>query len=742
MIRPTIVQFAAYLNGVWTDLSEYFISCTGRYGMKSASPNDRIADIGALEVVLKNTNGEFIPGTTYAIDGWKKGIIAVIQISYDGQTYVKWNGWIDKIRFDAGTKGPRKAYVTVLDWIRFLNTQPISQNQAVYNTTADNALLLTIGDMTQYPFSFDIDTGVNNFPSVFDMGNADTKAMTEISRIVNSEMGYLYERKGKTTGSTLRFENFTARNGLVPVTTYPIASLSAVDELLLETGDSLLAEDGGTMMLEATTSFYADNNMMGTSITYGDRQVNNAKVVAYTRIAASSPEALYTMAVPQWLGVARPLTFRVNYTDPETGSRVAVDPLNMIAPVATTDYAVNRYADGSSTDMTGSITVNVTYYSTYADVSITNGLDYAGYITIFQLRGYKTVTSGTMEGSEQHADSITDYGYQPLDMYQQYQHTTDAGIGYARSLVALENQPRRALNKVTFSANASADNMQAFLNLDIGDKFGLSEDLTELGYNYYIQGVEFSIHDGGLIEFSYITKESRSMLDGNMGIVFVQFGATTDDALNYGFLPQLQGMSKRSVSMWIYRTAGATFSYLLMLDGLELFIDSSGRLHMYQYKAPGGKNEWYEADTITLDTWHHIVLTHDMSSSVMTAPVMYIDGTSRTITAVGVGSGTFETGITDPMIVGNSSQTAYEFLGNMADLRVYNKILSAAEVTTLNGDGVYGVGVTDGMKFHGFTIPIELSGVYDGRTLVDGDYLFEDYNMAACIPSGEPQTSV
>lgn len=742
MIRPTYTVFAAYLNGVWTDLSEYFISCTGRYGMRSASPNDRIADIGALEVVLKNPNGEFIPGTTYAIDGWKKGIIAVIQISYDGQTYVKWNGWIDKIRFDAGTKGPRKAYVTVLDWIKFLNTQPISQDEIIYDTTADVALMSTVGDMTQFPFSSSIDVGVNKFPSVFDMGSVDTKAMTEVSRIVNSEMGYLYERKGKTTGSTLRFENFTARNGLVPVTTYPIASLSAVDELLLETGDSLLAEDGGTMMLEGTTSFYADNNMMGTSITYGDRQVNNAKVVAYTRIAASSPEVLYTMAVPQWLSAARPLTFRVNYIDPETGDSVTVDPLNMITPVATTDYTVNRYADGSSTDMTGSVTVSATYYSTYADVTITNGLDYAGYITLFQLRGYKTVTSGTAETTEQHADSIADYGYQPLDMYQQYQHTTDAGIGYARSLVALENQPRRALNKVTFSANASADNMQAFLNLDIGDKFGLSEDLTELGYNYYIQGVEFSIHDGGLIEFSYITKESRSMLDGNMGVVFVQFGATTDDALNYGFLPQLQGMSKRSVSMWIYRTAGATFSYLLMLDGLELFIDSSGRLHMYQYKAPGGKNEWYEADAITLNTWHHIVLTHDMSGSVTTAPVMYIDGTSRAITAVGVGSGTFETGITDPMIVGNSGQTAYEFLGIMADLRVYNRILSAAEVASINDNGVYWTGTTDGMKFRGFTVPNELSWTYDGRTLIDGDYLFEDYNMAACIPSGEPRTSV
>ena len=74
MINPDAINLYAYMGGVRVDISEYMISCSARWGMRSNKPTDRVADVGALDVVLKNPNGEFSPGHANCFSGWKKGI--------------------------------------------------------------------------------------------------------------------------------------------------------------------------------------------------------------------------------------------------------------------------------------------------------------------------------------------------------------------------------------------------------------------------------------------------------------------------------------------------------------------------------------------------------------------------------------------------------------------------------------------------------------------------------------------
>ena len=747
MIRPDAVHLYAYPNGSWSDITPYFVGCSARWGMRTNSPTDRVADVGSMDVTLKNTNGEFTPGHANCLSGWKKGIFIVLSIAYDGVSYVRFRGTVERIRFDAGAKkGPRLAYITVLDWMKFGTITNFSSAAIESDIASDDAILAVAGTFIDYPYSARLDAGVHTFETAFDTGSSSTKAMTEFTKITNSEFGYLYEQKKYEYTPSLVFENAIARNGLRPLTTFPTPSAAADSFLLLESSGELLLESGGELPIENSTStLQADNDMISVSVVNGERQSNNIKVVAYPRIVSASASAVYTMSVPQWLGPAYPMTFRVNYWDAASGQYVTIDPANIIAPVATTDYTVNRYPDGSSTDMTASITVSVTAYTTYADITISNGLDYAGYITKFQLRGYKTETGQTVEAVTTNSDSTAEYGYQNADIYQPYQTTTASGEAAAKTIVAIENQPRNVLNKVSFSANKSAVNMQAFLNLDVGDKFYCAEDQSAIDGNHYINAVEFSLHDG-YIDFAYTPRESFSILDGNMSYVGVQFGSTgTTDRLDFGFLKHLQYKRQKTISFWIYLTnTFSTDKAILSFDGLSVYLNNSYQINFKQgYKLESNYGTWRISDALSQTTWYHVAITHDTTSSASAAPIIYLNGVSKSLTTLGNPSPvTIPTDNTDSLLIGASRANDIGLRAKLKDVRIYGSVLTAGNITTLYNDGAGSASITSGLLFNGFAVLDKDLTYYTNHTLVDGDAVFDDYILAAGEPSGNPITFI
>jgi hypothetical protein len=54
-----------------------------------------------------------------------------------------------------------------------------------------------------------------------------------------------------------------------------------------------------------------------------------------------------------------------------------------------------------------------------------------------------------------------------------YQITGTAGSAFANSILAVENNPRTVLNRVSYNANKSQVYMNAFMNMDVGDLFSV-----------------------------------------------------------------------------------------------------------------------------------------------------------------------------------------------------------------------------------------------------------------------------
>lgn len=88
-------------------------------------------------------------------------------------------------------------------------------------------------------------------------------------------------------------------------------------------------------------------------------------------------------------------------------------------------------------------------------------------------------------------------------------------------------------------------------------------------------------------------------------------------------------------------------------------------------------------NSLGLAAWHHVAATYDPGSPG-TAPVMYIDGVSQTITTVTAASGTRTSDAAANLFMGNwASGVGRELDGLLEDARIYNRALSANEILTI-----------------------------------------------------------
>ncbi len=108
-----------------------------------------------------------------------------------------------------------------------------------------------------------------------------------------------------------------------------------------------------------------------------------------TRIKVHPRTQATTGVLWQLLGTApsiqhgNEISLFANYTYLNEG----VPAVNVITPVASTDYLINSQADGSGTDLTSSCTVTMTDFGDTAKLIIFNNSGVAGYVTKLQVRG-------------------------------------------------------------------------------------------------------------------------------------------------------------------------------------------------------------------------------------------------------------------------------------------------------------------------------------------------------------------
>lgn len=245
----------------------------------------------------------------------------------------------------------------------------------------------------------------------------------------------------------------------------------------------------------------------------------------------------------------------------------------------------------------------------------------------------------------------------------------------------------------------------------------------------------------------YGVKQNDSYLSGGLEPVTVEFaGTTATDAIGFGQLPQVQNLTSRSISFWLYPdtySVAGNGDIILSIGaalGAEMLYLTTDKLVYIRPHSTGGV--WITNSNIpALGVWSHIVITYNQSSTA-NDPIIYVNGSSVTVTEFDTPTGTPYSQSDGVMDIGNRSSFTSPYSGclngKIFDMRIYNRILTAAEVTTLyNAGDPDHMLVTDGLVFQGPATYADRP-LSAGHVMTSTDRLVENILRAVGVPNGSP----
>jgi hypothetical protein len=413
------------------------------------------------------------------------------------------------------------------------------------------------------------------------------------------------------------------------------------------------------------------------------------------------------------------------------------------------DYLMNTLEDGSGTDITASLVITASYGAEAVVYSLTNNANTAGFITFLQARGLGIYQYNPVEVSFQDASSVALYGYQGDSLDQQYQRDLVAGTREAKKILFAEKMPRTDLKSVTLCANKDETDMQMFLNLDIGDVVVIVETFNGISGSYFIQSVKFDVTPGGNIWFTYGAREMLNFSGGGLSFVGAQLTAASNQAIDYGYLPNVYSAA-RSYSFWMKADADVVYYTVIVgVDGDHLGCWRVSWKNQYirlirSYSDAGYWNigEWRTSNPVTTGAWHHVVITQDNTILDTQDPIIYIDGASVAISEDSTPAGTLLSEENASFVIGNSASASSgygsAFPGTVEDVRVYNRVITAAEVGQIYAEGATGESVLTGLTFQGPAVRTKVYSYFLDHTVVTGDRVTENIFGNIGTPNGAP----
>lgn len=462
------------IGGGWTDISnDVLISppVTIRYGIQGGGLLDRIASTGEMVFALDNsssnsamTQGYYSPDNASARAGWEIGIRVRAIFGYDGVDYYKFIGSLDNIQQVAGTATERIVVCTVLDWMDETAKQRTSNIATQTGKRADEIISSIIANMTRQPTSTFYHPSQLEYPYALDTAeDEDTSAMTELSKAVYSDLGYLYLRGDTSAGGVLVYEDRRVRQ----TSTSPLTTLN-------DSADMIRISRGRAAVL---------NRIM---VTVHPRRADSAATTV-----------LYSQDSTQFitLGPSESVTIVAQYRDPgQVAQRVG--GIDIVSPVPGVDYAFGTGV--RDTSLTEFLEVSIGAGGNSAIITLTNNGSVSGFVTMLQIRGrglydYDPVTIRALDNA-----SRTAYGEHVLNIDLPHEPRQHVAAGIAVELLARHKSPRGIIESVTFDAGGSASLLSAALAREPGDMIAVNETESGTQTTWFVHGVELSCAWPGL----------------------------------------------------------------------------------------------------------------------------------------------------------------------------------------------------------------------------------------------------
>ncbi|MBI3418622.1 MAG: LamG domain-containing protein [Proteobacteria bacterium] len=168
------------------------------------------------------------------------------------------------------------------------------------------------------------------------------------------------------------------------------------------------------------------------------------------------------------------------------------------------------------------------------------------------------------------------------------------------------------------------------------------------------------------------------------------FGTNANDRITGG--TSVTKGTTLSIAAWVWRngagggnvgTIFAVSDSVFTVPYVDLYTTSTTTRFEIGWSTSTGATAAWTCPVLSNSVWHHLALTYD-GGSTSNAPVMYIDGTSQTVTTVKAASGSLSA-VTQPLCIGGVSGGTYGWDGKIAEGAFWNStILTANEVKALS----------------------------------------------------------
>ena len=493
-VYPTSFQMRMEFSGVgggYTNIAadvRQQVPIRFRYGIPGASLTDRVASPGALTFALNNSEknsagllGYYAPGHANCRSGFALGINVQFRIVYAGTTYYKFVGRLAHIEPIAGQYESRLTLCVVYDWMDEASRAKLKRVALQESKRADEILTTITTAMVRQPVSTTFGTGRDTYVFALDHSPEEGGGvLQEFQKIAQSEVGNIYLKGDTTGGGRLCFESRTDR---------------AAKNTNVATFDNL--------MFALSVSRDRDDIVSRLQVVTHPKRKDTAAVTVFTLRDGNnvSVDTVITLGPGEIRKLVCP------YTDPaDRAKRIGAVSSTVNVPVATTDYLFNAAADGSSTDMTASLSVSASFAANVGFLTLTNTHPTdTGYVTFLQFRGLGIYDEQDVIWEQTSAASEAAYGEQVLTYDMPYQSDPDVGYGASLYFLALLEGQQTTVGGIGIRGNVSDALMLQALTREPGDRIGIAEAATGLATTtgFFIQSCEGIYSKGGILDMRW-----------------------------------------------------------------------------------------------------------------------------------------------------------------------------------------------------------------------------------------------
>jgi hypothetical protein len=488
--------FEMKLGSAWVDVSADVRARPAprwRRGFNGSAPTDRVAGTGTLSLVLDNSAGNsggllgyYSPDNANLRSGFGVGTrIRVTMTDSLSTLYYRFHGRIIAIDPEAGQYKGRGVSIQAVDYMDHMANTNLERLAVQIAERPDEVITTIVSSLPIAPLSTNYATGLETLAYALHVDRDEkTTAMNAAQKTMQSDLGYLFVSGDTLTGEVLSYQNRYTR------------------------------------IFNTTVGATLSDTMTGLSVRRrSDRIYNDVRVSTHpVRIDAAATTVLATAQQEFNVGAGQTITITLRYRDPSGGSN-RVSGTAMVSPVDGTDYEFTATAASGSNDLTGQVTNTAYFGSNSAEMAITNNAAvtaYSGGAEIYQVRGKGIYPYDPVESISQDATSQATYGTRTLNFNMPYQSNINTGIAFSAELLRRYKDPTSDVEAVTFVANRSTAFFDYAVQLDIGDRVSITETVTGISSEFFINAVELEYRTSTAIFCTWLLEPTQNA--GNVGL--------------------------------------------------------------------------------------------------------------------------------------------------------------------------------------------------------------------------------